>query len=224
MTLAEYPCPKCKKSIDLTATVCPFCQSIFSEYEMDVRRAEAKSTNKAGVVGCFALLLAIGGFVWSQMPANKSSKVAKSVLIAYHKAVLQPLGLCETATLVAFDNFERVTRGKITAVTAYEAVSRSRAACDEAQTKIATLKNPSGLPEASQKALDEGALSCFGATSNRTAALDLMLKILDGEGKPSLVNEMRDVGEETQRNTMRCAGALGMAAAQLGLKPDELKR
>jgi hypothetical protein len=153
-----------------------------------------------------------------------SPAAAKAAMADYHKAVLAPLSLCETATGVAFGNFERVTQGKMTAVTAYEAVSRSRAACDEAKTTLATLKNPSGLPEASQKALDEGALSCFGATSNRTAALDLMLKILDGEGKPSLVNEMRDVGEETQRNTMRCAGALGMAAAQLGLKPDELKR
>jgi hypothetical protein len=148
---------------------------------------------------------------------------SQTKIVGYYKAVMNPLSLCETAAKVAFGNFERVTKGEMTSFSAYEAVSRSRQACEEAEGKIATIEKPTDLPNDVQNMFDQYSSSCFGATRARTEGMTILLKILDGDLKPSVVNELTEKAKEVEGNNLRCATALGGAAGALGVKSEALK-
>lgn len=49
-------CPQCRKRIDNEARICPYCQSIFSEQEV---QSSIRAARVRGMVG-FAIVLAIG--------------------------------------------------------------------------------------------------------------------------------------------------------------------
>jgi hypothetical protein len=220
--MAELPCPKCKKKIAHDATVCPFCQSAFDAETISKRAALTKSQNKSAGLGCLIIIIILVsiGFFTSQ---PNSPTDAKAAMAAYYKGIMPPLNACQTASALAIENFQMVVKGKITAFSAYEAVSKTEGVCDQAQSTIATLVKPTGLPDEAQKNFDQNSSSCFSSVKGRTEAIGLILKALDGGLKPSLVNELGVMGEGVQADSIRCAAALGGTAAAVGLKPEELK-
>jgi hypothetical protein len=58
--MATDECSKCKKQIDLEASVCPYCQSAFDDEVMTARRSSHKDKLKSAGCGCLILFTLSG--------------------------------------------------------------------------------------------------------------------------------------------------------------------
>ena len=61
-------CPACRKMIDVEATKCPYCHTLFDAQAMRAGRDEVRGRRRRGLI---ALALAIvATFVWLSLPGN----------------------------------------------------------------------------------------------------------------------------------------------------------
>lgn len=88
---------------------------------------------------------------------------------------------------------------------AYEIASTASAACRAAHYSVRSLVPPSGLNSEQTDGLRKAIESCAEAYFATKIALDGMLKVIDGDARPSSVTEAKAAAEYSQIATMQCA-------------------
>ena len=132
------------------------------------------------------------------------------------------LAMCGTTVAVAVDNVERVATGKMPAVSAYQAMSQGRTTCEEERAKAMTLIAPDGMPTASTAAYDAMGASCDLALQGHVDTLDALLKVVDGQGSPSMIANATAKSEEIAKFTELCRAKLDAAAIGAGASAKDL--
>jgi hypothetical protein len=165
--------------------------------------------------------------------ANKAAGVQKQQIAAqqkisapiksYYNATMAALKPCEVAANGAIGDVVEVAKGRKSAYVVYPIVSNAETACSNAKAELASLPKPDDLPEKIEKSIEDGSLNCFMAANVRYESLGLMMKMLDGDFRPSMLNEMQKMAEQVQGATMMCGANLASAAMQAGIKADDLK-
>lgn len=74
-------CRACRKTIDLQATKCPYCQTEFSELDMAAGKRERASLTRRKLIA-FVLILA-AGFIWLVYPGNVENLAETTAKIDY---------------------------------------------------------------------------------------------------------------------------------------------
>lgn len=79
--LNELPCPACKEPCAADATRCPHCRTDFSPDQVEARKNEMRSQNKAGFIGCgvLAIIAAVGLSMCGGSEDNDASREAALV-------------------------------------------------------------------------------------------------------------------------------------------------
>lgn len=221
--MAESLCPKCRKSIDLEATVCPYCQSAFSPEDMATRRADHKSNMVAGGVGCLVLVIAAGALAMCTLREEpKTADQAKAAALQYRGAINRNLSICHTMILVAADKLEQAEAGKTDVVSAYSAIQEGRDACNVAATEITLLPKITGMPDAAAAVYRRMDMDCAVAARGHVDALDTMLQSLDGKLSTGGLAEGLKQSERTAFLAQKCRGDLDAAALAAGAKSGDL--
>jgi len=222
--MAEEACPKCKKRINLEATVCPFCQSAFSEVEMGARRTEHKSNQKALGIGCLVLVglvMAISMCSGSDVADDAETAVPKdnkSAAIALHDGLFSAVKECDIAS------------GQLSSagqsgdpVSAYRAANATESACLEVPTNIDKLIRFSENFDDKRKVDATKAVeTCSNAYIMKWSAARDMKKVLDGDVRLSVLADMQDTAKSFQAGQFLCAAQMMGIATSYGATMKEL--
>jgi len=203
-----------------------------------VRKPMSKAAK--GALGCFGLfVVAIIGFApdvptegneaapasAAKAPAEaKASAPAKAnplikaradwkVLYDRALAIARP---CDRANSAAADKLTAVSKGKATVFDAYGLASTAEQACTAAWQEMGDLKAPDTLPGATRDKLGETLERCELSYYSRKESLEILMKFLDGEQRPSIVQEYKDETESAQTGVLLCVAGLIQAGGEVG--------
>jgi hypothetical protein len=221
--MAQDACPKCKKKIDLEASVCPYCRSNFSEEEMQARRAAQKQNTKNGAIGCLALvgLIAVIATCSDSGSENKSQAVAptdnKSAAIALYNGLISATKQCDTAASRMANSLKG---GDV--VSAYRTASNTEDACLSTPTEIRKLEVPDGFDEKRRGEAEKAIEACENAYVMKWSGAKSLKEVLDGDSRPSVIAEMEDTAKAVQAGQFLCAGGLVSIAMSYGATENDL--
>ena len=105
---------------------------------------------------------------------------------------------------------------------AYELASTASAACRAAHYSVRSFVPPSGLNSEQTDRLRKAIKSCAEAYFATQMALDGMLKVIDGDARPSSVTEAKAAAEYSQLATMQCAAQYLSAGYAAGVPVGQI--
>ncbi|MGE4430909.1 MAG: hypothetical protein AB7E05_09255 [Sphingobium sp.] len=188
----KLPCEKCKKKIDIRATVCPFCQTQFSADEV-------KSRKKGAAMGCLLLVLVIGGCTWwigkdensASPPIENQMDIsalafeatgAQQTAIDFSRSIWMQTLSCEGTVDQVQGQLDKLAEGRTSLVDAYSS-ARSGAGSCESDLKLLKETDLSPLKDAKAIEIAKQALaSCVAATEKRVGSLRKLQTFLNGNG------------------------------------------
>ena len=168
------------------------------EAAADEGAVEQKQPDRAGKIAFFAVVgaIVVGTMLFGgDKEAGGAAEVSAALTVSLpDEATALYDAYTATATpcrLLAQTAGRRMNEG-VDVMTAYRAVSEAEAACTEAASKVSSLDPPKGADEATQKAFEELLDACMLAHWAKARGLGKLGKILDGNGRPSLVQETQE--------------------------------
>lgn len=230
MKANEKKCPQCAEAINQDAKVCRHCGYQYSDAELAEAKAKRKKEKLAGGIGCLALILITGTCVAviggeeddSSGPAPAvASAVTKTEIVKLYRDVLQASNPCDGAYTAVAESLQRIGKGG-TVVDAYARADEAEHICLTASGNMQRLKVPKGLPATPGKTLKEAMDSCEGMVTMRWASLGTMKKALDGDDRPSVINDYYKEADAGEARTIACVTGLMQGADQAGVKLEEL--
>lgn len=221
--MAQDACPTCKKKIDLDATVCPYCQSSFTDSEMKERRDVHSANMKNGGIGCLVLIGLIAAIsMCSGSGSEKKTSTAKpednkAAAITLYNDMISATSNCDAA---ASQMAAPLKDGNI--VGAYRAAEVAEAACLGTPTKIRDISMPDGFDDKRKADAEKALEACENAYVMKWSGAKSLKSALDGDMRPSVIAEMQDTAKGAQAGQFLCAGGLMTVAMSYGATNKDL--
>jgi hypothetical protein len=221
--MAQDACPKCKKQIDLGASVCPYCRSAFSDEEMQIRRTTNKDSTKNGLVGCIVIigLIAVistcSGAGGDKKTKAISPKDNKSAAISLYQGLIASTRECDAAAAKMAGPLEK---GDV--VGAYREASSTEDACLSTSSAIRKLEVPESFDGKRKGDAEKAIETCENAYLMKWSGAKSLKKALDGDTRPSVIAEIQDTAKAVQAGQMLCAGGLMSVAMSYGATETDL--
>jgi hypothetical protein len=220
----DKACPRCAEHIKLDASVCKHCGHEFSPEEVESAKAAKDAAKRKGLFGCLgcggliAVVAVIAAVSGSDGDSNSQSADPKAVFVQLHKDVITAAAPCDrsfTELKAAADT------GK--PVELYVAAKSGSEACRDAAMTINGKSAPAGLPEVARTKTEEALTFCRNAYLARQSGFEGMMKIADGEFRPSVQAEMAADLKRGEAGVLMCVGTLFEAAGKAGVDLSALK-
>jgi hypothetical protein len=221
--MAQDACPKCKKKIDLAASVCPYCRSSFSDEEMHLRRASNKENTKNGVIGCLglvgiiALISTCSGSGGTDKAEVASPKDNKAAAVALYNSLINSTRECDSAA-----SKMAAPLGKGDVVGAYREASNTEAVCLSTSSEIRKLEVPGSFDDKRKGDAKKAIQTCENAYLMKWSGAKSLKKALDGDTRPSVIAEIQDTAKGVQAGQLLCAGGLMSIAMSYGATEADL--
>lgn len=142
--------------------------------------------------------------------ANSDVKVQVAAAWSELTRITQP---CDAAATQVEAALQRGASGR---VTAYSAASQAKSICANAGLDVLAIRAPSSLDQTAQKAFRQAMSECGSAYAGRSVMYGEMMKVLDGDRRPSQLSRVQTAGQTSQNEIVQCAltiTALGNEAA-----------
>lgn len=95
-------------------------------------------------------------------------------------------------------------RGASASVTAYSTASRAKSICANAGLDILAITVPTSLDRTAQKAFRVALSECGAAYAGRSVMYGEMLKVLDGDRRPSQLSRVQMAAQTSQNEIVQC--------------------
>lgn len=122
------------------------------------------------------------------------------------------------------DALEALGNGSVSRYDAYGQASRAKDICQEAWLRVGDIKPPAGLSGKGKVAAKDARDSCKLAYFVRVTAVESVLKVLDGDMRPSAVQTMHDEIGQMSPAMSSCISKIMMTADAEGLDTTELAK
>lgn len=99
----------------------------------------------------------------------------------------------------------------------YPMVQQAQSICSDAGLNIGRIPVPAAIPSGDRAAFKEAIETCGNAYFAKGIAYDQMAKVLNGDMRPSAVNDAKQASEGAQAGTMLCAIGFMKAVGDTGL-------
>jgi len=103
----------------------------------------------------------------------------------------------------------------------YSQVTQADTICSEAASNVGRISVPDTIPSAKRAKFKEAIETCRNAYYAKASAFDQMSKVLNGDVRPSAVNEAKQASEAAQAGSMLCAIGFMTAGSEAGLTMEE---
>jgi hypothetical protein len=130
---------------------------------------------------------------------------------------------CDEANSNAAETLQEVSRGRATVFDAYGVAKAAEEQCSAVSAAMASIDVPDEIEGDAEDKVEEAVSKCRNAYTMRAMSLQTMLEVIDGDAKPSKVQEYRERAEAGQGGVLLCVASLFEAASSAGveLKPSE---
>ncbi len=197
---------------------------------------------KQGLLGCLGVLvlLAVIGAIVSPSPEDVGNRTGNVVLaedtpakaaddpkVAYSDAarsefvgvlreILRLAQPCDQANTAAANALSALASGSGTIFEAYRPARAAQEACEASWLAIGRLRPPSSLPRARRDQAGEAIDACQMAYYLRKESLETMMEVLDGDQRPSVVENYREQAEGAQSGILACVSRLASVGISIG--------
>lgn len=103
----------------------------------------------------------------------------------------------------------------------YPMVQQAQSTCSEAAGNVRRIDVPSTIPSSKRRLFKEAISACQNAYYAKASAFDQMGRVLNGDMRPSAVNDARQAADRAQAGTMLCAIGFMKAGQEAGLTVEE---
>lgn len=145
---------------------------------------------------------------------NSEVKVQVAVVWSELTRITQP---CDAAATQVDAALQRGGSGR---VTAYRAASQAKSICANAGLDVLAIRAPSGLDQTAQKAFRQALSECGSAYAGRSVMYGEMIKVLDGDRRPSQLSRVQVAGQTSQNGIVQCALKITALANEAGVNPS----
>lgn len=222
----KLPCPECKEPVAFDATRCPHCQAVYSPEVIEQRKKIHESGVKAGLIGCGAIVL-LGvlalGFCGSgegePVPAPEPGTASvdmQGAVDTFNRDMIAAMSKCESAAGQLGDLMSKIESGQASIYDAFNQADFAENACTDGYLRVGDVEVPAAFDDATEDRADEAIESCGRAMTAKKMAAETFKEILDGDGRPSKVQELTGDVEYAQSTTLECGAGLAAVAAQAG--------
>lgn len=105
---------------------------------------------------------------------------------------------------------------------AYDLAQAANRICGETATNIGQPRVSSDIPQSKREAFTEALTTCRNAYYSKSSAFSQMSEVLNGDMRPSAVNDARQAAERSQAGTMLCGFGFLKAVNDAGLSLEEV--
>lgn len=234
----ELPCPFCREPAKVDAVRCPHCTAEFSREQIQQRMRTHQQTKKGCLIALAVVALstlavcAVTRGEGDQAPpvASAPSPAPKAVAspadqAAARRDVVQSVRQLLAAGAECDAAYNRAVEGLSNndLFAAYSAATEGRDICQRVSSTIGDIEAPETAGSEKQAQLAEAFDTCRDAYFMRSMALDTLSEALDGNMRPSKVEEFRQHAEGSQSGIFACVGGVMGPATELGATGDDLK-
>lgn len=150
-------------------------------------------------------------------PASaRVASTAKPDLLTLYRTVLATAGRCDRANSEAGAALQR------SPYAAYPAARDAREICDRVVDDIREMPLPTSITGAANDKARGALQICAGAYLARRDSLDALLTVIDGDNRPSSVQEFKDQAERAQGRIIYCVAEWMAVAETIGMPATEL--
>lgn len=150
-------------------------------------------------------------------------KVDKLALVRkFQSSILDAMKPCDTAAGALARVAEGLADGRSSVYDGYSAAKRTEDACRQSWSLLSDLKAPQHLTEAGTSKADETIETCSNAAIAKQMAAAHMSKIFDGDMRPSMIEEGREMSNTAQMGVLACVAGVFTVAAAEGVDLEKL--
>ena len=197
---------------------------------------DAKKMKQGGAIGCLVLLglcalpYACSDTGEQQKPAPPSGATqavpasgdAKAEMKLLYGQVLDLAKPCDSANSEAADAVQAVGKGGASVYDAYGKAQAGEKVCQESWLELGKLEPPDSIEGEAREKLTDTLKTCELAYFARKNSLGTMAKFIDGDQRPSMMQQFKEDAERGQAGTMVCVAGLVTAASAVGLEMADL--
>lgn len=159
-------------------------------------------------------------------PAVDEKAVAEARSKAYHafyERVIDAARPCDEANTKAAETLQAVSSGGATVYDAYGAAKAAEERCSGVSAEMSRIDVPEEIDGEAEDKAEEAVSKCRDAYLMRALSLQTMLEVIDGDAKPSKIQEYKERAEAGQGGVLLCVASLFDAASSAGveLKPKK---
>lgn len=142
---------------------------------------------------------------------------------AFYERVIDAARPCDEANNKAAETLQAVSGGGATVYDAYGVAKAAEERCSVVSAEMARIDVPEEIEGEAEDKAEEAVSKCRNAYLMRTMSLQTMLEVIDGDAKPSKIQEYKERAEAGQGGVMLCVASLFDAASSAGveLKPSK---
>jgi hypothetical protein len=156
------------------------------------------------------------------------AKVAKDALgkeiTAEWQSLLDAVEPCDEANTRAVEDMQAISEGRGSVYEAYASAEQGAAICHKAHYALRDLDVPVSAEGELRDNLTESLKTCADAYLLRKLSLEAAQSILDGDIRPSAVNEFKAQAEGAQAGTLACVAGYMSAAMNAGVDLKEMQK
>ncbi|MDE8654728.1 hypothetical protein, partial [Novosphingobium album (ex Liu et al. 2023)] len=164
----------------------------------------------------------------SQSPAKSEpaapSPATEAAVIAFKDSVMSAMAPCDEASNQLAEAGKKLGSGT-SVYDVYPVARAAETACSTSWSRLSDLDVPSALQGEAADAADTTIESCKDASVAKQISAKSMAEVLDGNMRPSAIEEVKSNAEEAQRSILACvaniyvtAGKANVDIAKLGKK------
>jgi len=125
---------------------------------------------------------------------------------------------CDQAASTASSSLD-LTRSNLTQ--AYAAVEDAKAICARVGLQVMGIDAPRSLDGEAREAFDDALNKCGLAYAGKSVMFDRMLKVVDGDRRPSRIAAVQEAAQTSQAETVQCAMTINALAEAQGVVLSE---
>lgn len=148
---------------------------------------------------------------------NAHSEASRQELRNLHAAVLRASKPCDEASAPIVTLGERLGSGRTTPVDAYGELSEARERCLAASLVYAGLQPTTNIPPPARGKVVEALRQCQVGSSMRAELMEAMMRVVDGDARPSQVHEAKQKADGIQAHMLLCIGGMMGEASRAGI-------
>jgi hypothetical protein len=158
-----------------------------------------------------------------QAEASAANDALKMEISTEWQSLLDAVEPCDEANTRAVEEMQAISEGRGSVYEAYASAEHGAAICRKAHYALRELDVPERAEGKLRDNLSKSLKTCADAYLLRQMSLEAAQSILDGDIRPSAVNEFKEQAEGAQAGTLACVAGYMSAAMDAGVEIKEMQ-
>ena len=149
---------------------------------------------------------------------------AKPAMLAIWQQLVRAVEPCDNSNTLAVESLAAASDGSGDIYDAYSKASQALETCQSTVVHLQKMEPPPEINSIQQTRLAEDLTNCQDAYLMRAIAIETMLEVIDGDMRPSKVEEYKMRTESAQSGSIACVAGVISIAMETGHKAEFLQQ